>query len=66
MTAYPVTSRSSAESLWNFQAGIVRWQARLLASLASLIEPYPPFSFDTGPSEPSTTTAHFPTQSPRH
>jgi Domain of unknown function (DUF4389) len=45
------------ETLWNFQAGIVRWQARLLAYLASLLEVYPPFSFDTGPSEPSTTTA---------
>ena len=27
--------------------------ARLLAYLASLIETYPPFSFDTGPVEPS-------------
>jgi Domain of unknown function (DUF4389) len=43
--------------LWTFQSGVIRWQARLLAYLASLIESYPPFSFDTGPSEPSTTTA---------
>ncbi len=32
------------EGLWNFQAGIVRWDARLLAYLASLVEPYPPYS----------------------
>jgi Domain of unknown function (DUF4389) len=39
------------EPLWNFQAGVVRWEARLLAYLASLVEPYPPFSFDTGSGE---------------
>jgi hypothetical protein len=37
------------ESLWNFQCGVVRWEARLLAYLASLVDPYPPFAFDTGP-----------------
>ena len=37
------------EGLWNFQRGVVRWEARLLGYLASLVEPYPPFSFDTGP-----------------
>ena len=37
------------ESLWNFQCGVVRWEARLLAYLASLVEEYPPFAFDTGP-----------------
>ncbi|HEV3404922.1 MAG TPA: DUF4389 domain-containing protein, partial [Gaiellaceae bacterium] len=30
------------EGLWNFQRGIVRWEARLLGYLASLVEPYPP------------------------
>lgn len=43
------------ESLWNFQSGIVRWEARLLAYLASLVERYPPFSLDTGPNETPTT-----------
>jgi hypothetical protein len=42
-------NESYPESLWNFQRGAVRWEARLLAYLASLVEPYPPFSFDTGP-----------------
>jgi len=35
---------------WRFQLGIVRWEARLLGYLASVIETYPPFSFDTQPS----------------
>jgi hypothetical protein len=39
------------ESLFNFQRGVVRWQARLLAYLASLVEPYPPFSLDTRPTD---------------
>ncbi len=45
------------ESLWTFQTGVIRWHARLLAYLASLVEPYPPFSFDTGPIEPSAPSA---------
>ncbi len=39
------------ESLFGFQRGVVRWQARLLAYLASLVEPYPPFHLDTRPTE---------------
>jgi hypothetical protein len=35
------------ERLWNFQSGVLRWEARLLGYLASLVEPYPPFSLDT-------------------
>lgn len=45
------------ERLWNFQTGVIRWHVRLLAYLASLVEAYPPFSFDTGPGQPSTGTA---------
>jgi Domain of unknown function (DUF4389) len=37
------------ETLFNYQRGVVRWETRLLAYLASLVEPYPPFHFDTGP-----------------
>jgi hypothetical protein len=37
--------------LWNFQRVVVAWQARLLAYLASLVEPYPPFSWSV-PSAP--------------
>jgi Domain of unknown function (DUF4389) len=35
------------ESLYGFQRGVVRWTARLLAYLASLVATYPPFSVDT-------------------
>lgn len=34
-----------------FQRGILRWQARLVAYHASLVEEYPPFSLDTGISD---------------
>jgi hypothetical protein len=37
------------EGLYDFQCGVVRWQARLLAYHASLVDAYPPFAFDTGP-----------------
>jgi hypothetical protein len=36
------------ETLYDFQCGVLRWQARLLGYLASLTLAYPPFSFDTG------------------
>ncbi len=42
-------NESYPETLWNFQRGAVRWEARLLGYLASLVDTYPPFSFDTGP-----------------
>ncbi len=42
-------NESYPEGLWRFQRGVVRWEARLLGYIASLVEPYPPFSFDTGP-----------------
>jgi len=32
------------ERLWNFQRDVVRWEARLLVYLASLVETYPPYS----------------------
>lgn len=36
------------EGLFAFQCGVLRWQARLLAYQASLVEAYPPYVFDTG------------------
>jgi hypothetical protein len=42
-------------SLWNFERGLVRWEVRLLGYLASLVEPYPPYSFDTGPAQPESS-----------
>jgi hypothetical protein len=37
------------EGLYNFQRGILRWEARLLGYHASLVEQYPPFALDTEP-----------------
>lgn len=34
-------------SIFAFQCGVVRWQARLVAYHASLVEEYPPFSFES-------------------
>lgn len=36
------------ESLWRFLLGLVRWEASLLAYLASLVDEYPPFTLETG------------------
>ena len=36
------------EGMYNFQLGVMRWEARLLGYHASLVEQYPPFAFDTG------------------
>jgi len=38
-----------ADGLYNFQRGILRWEARLLGYHASLVEQYPPFALDTEP-----------------
>lgn len=35
-----------------FQRGMLRWQARLVGYHASLVDEYPPFSFDDGDSRP--------------
>ena len=35
-------------SILAFQRGVLRWQARLVAYHASLVDEYPPFTFDTG------------------
>jgi hypothetical protein len=34
------------ESVWRFLCGIVRWQANVLAYLASLTDRYPPFALE--------------------
>ena len=37
---------SYPEGLYNFQRGVLRWEARLLGYHASLVEEYPPFALD--------------------
>jgi hypothetical protein len=36
------------DGIYNFQLGIMRWEARLLGYHASLVEQYPPFALDMG------------------
>ena len=45
------------ESFWRFLRGLVCWEARLLAYLASLVEPYPPFSLEKGPVAPEMSSS---------
>jgi uncharacterized protein involved in cysteine biosynthesis len=45
-------NETCSAGLYDFQRGVVRWQARLLGYHSSLVQEYPPFAFDTGP-EPS-------------
>jgi hypothetical protein len=35
------------DSILGFQRGVLRWQARLVAYHASLVDDYPPFMLDT-------------------
>jgi hypothetical protein len=46
------------EGVYNFLRGVMRWEARLLAYVASLVDEYPPFALDmqsegTAPAPPS-------------
>jgi Domain of unknown function (DUF4389) len=45
------------ESLWRFLLGLVRWEACLLAYLASLVGHYPPFTLETGPVSPAAPSS---------
>jgi Domain of unknown function (DUF4389) len=48
---------SYPESWWHFLRGIVAWEARLIAYLASLVDRYPPFSLETGAVSPAAPTS---------
>jgi hypothetical protein len=41
------------EGVYNFLRGVVRWEARLFAYIASLVDEYPPFALDTQPEAPA-------------
>ena len=45
------------ESLWRFLHGIVRWEACLFAYLGSLVDRYPPFRLDRGPTSPASQSS---------
>jgi hypothetical protein len=44
------------EGLWRFLLGLVRWEACVLAYLASLVDRYPPFSLATEPVSRAATS----------
>ena len=45
------------EGLWRFLLGLVRWEAWLLAYLASLTDQYPPFTLETDTASPAAPTS---------
>ena len=45
------------ESWWHFLRGIVGWDARLIAYLASLVDRHPPFSLATAPMPPAASSS---------
>jgi Domain of unknown function (DUF4389) len=45
------------ESMWRFLLGILRWEACLLAYLASLVDRYPPFALETGSVSPAAPSS---------
>jgi Domain of unknown function (DUF4389) len=45
------------ESVWRFLCGIIRWEANVLAYLASLTDRYPPFTLETGSVSPAAPSS---------
>jgi hypothetical protein len=52
-----LVNESYPNSLWRFLLGLVRWEAWLLAYLASLVDSYPPFSINTGSASAAAPSA---------
>ena len=52
-----LVEESYPAGLWRFLLGLLRWEACLLAYLASLVEDYPPFTLETNHYQPSTKEA---------
>lgn len=44
-----LVNESYPEGIFNFLRGYLRWQVRVYAYLAGLVQDYPPFALDTGP-----------------
>ena len=54
---FVLVSENYPDGLWRFLRGLVRWEAWLLAYLASLVDRYPPFTLETrsvSPAAPSS------------
>jgi hypothetical protein len=45
------------EGVWRFLLGLVRWEAWLLAYLASLVDQYPPFTLETSTVSPAAQSS---------
>jgi hypothetical protein len=52
-----LVNESYPGSLWRFLVGLVRWEANLLAYLASLVDRYPPFTLETGSVSPAAPSS---------
>jgi Domain of unknown function (DUF4389) len=52
-----LVTESYPESLWRFLLGLVRWEAYLLAYLASLVDRYPPYTLETGSGPPAAPSS---------
>jgi uncharacterized protein DUF4389 len=48
-----LVKESYPDGLWRFLLGLVRWEAWLLAYLASLVDRYPPFTLETSSVSPA-------------
>jgi Domain of unknown function (DUF4389) len=48
---------SYPESWWHFLSGLVGWEARLVAYLASLVDRYPPFALAPGAVSPASPSS---------
>jgi hypothetical protein len=54
---FVLVNENYPDSLWRFLLGLVRWEAWLLAYLASLIDRYPPFTLETGSVSPAAPSS---------
>jgi Domain of unknown function (DUF4389) len=52
-----LVNESYPDGLWRFLLGLVRWEAWLLAYLASLVDRYPPFTLETSSVSPAAPSS---------
>ena len=52
-----IVNENYPESVGLFLLALVRWEACLLAYLASLVDDYPPFTLETGSASPAASKA---------
>lgn len=59
---FVLVQESYPKGIYDFIRGYWRWYGRMMAYLASMVDEYPPFAFDTGPEDalPSSTSQPMP------